>query len=345
MMQISSTKYTPEFFQGVEDQNLFHQYPMDSFAYHLDDLDFNPYTASTESNNSSHKRFNCEITQNDFPIDSPDNSFVTPARPTKQLKSMSTTWNVSNSSSSSKLISFERSNASSSVASQQYYNLHTKPKLESTGCSENLDFAYEDKINFQNYDKQANKANTATAMRNTTQAQDHVLAERKRREKLSQRFIALSAMVPGLKKMDKATVLGDAIKYLKQLQERVKILEEHAAEKTIESAVFVKRSILFADDDNSSSSDENPDMPIPEIEARVCGKEVLIRVHCDKHNGRSAAILNELEKYHLTIQSTSILPFGNNTLDITIVAQMNKEHSVKAKELIKCLRQSLKKLI
>ncbi|KAE8654385.1 hypothetical protein F3Y22_tig00117048pilonHSYRG00151 [Hibiscus syriacus] len=43
------------------------------------------------------------------------------------------------------------------------------------------------------------------------QTNDTALAERKRREKLSQKFIALSALVPGLKKMDKATVLGDAI--------------------------------------------------------------------------------------------------------------------------------------
>lgn len=32
-------------------------------------------------------------------------------------------------------------------------------------------------------------------------AKDHIMAERKRREKLSQRFIALSAIVPGLKKV------------------------------------------------------------------------------------------------------------------------------------------------
>lgn len=33
------------------------------------------------------------------------------------------------------------------------------------------------------------------------QAQDHIIAERKRREKLSQRFIALSSIIPGLKKV------------------------------------------------------------------------------------------------------------------------------------------------
>ncbi|KAK7251873.1 hypothetical protein RIF29_35455 [Crotalaria pallida] len=353
---------------GMEDPTFFHQYPMDSFDFLLDDLDFKPFSSSTENynNSSHHKRFHYETEQNSFPNDeSLDHSVVTPAtRPTKQLKTMMSstttyTWdnnnnnasnNNSSSSSSSKLISFEHSNASSSLASQQYH--YAKPKME---CSENLDFgavnsqggfAYEDK-SFQNFDKQVKKAaNTRVMMRNPTQAQDHVLAERKRREKLSQRFIALSAMVPGLKKMDKATVLGDAIKYVKQLQERVKTLEERAEEKAVESAVFVKRSILFSDDEDSSSSDENSDQPLPEIEARVSGKDVLIRIHCVKHNARSASILNELEKYHLTIQSSTFLPFGNNTLDITIVAQMNKEHnSVTAKDLIKSLRQCLRKSI
>ena len=122
--------------------------------------------------------------------------------------------------------------------------------------------------------------------------------------------------------MDKASVLGDAIKYLKQLQERVKTLEEQVAKKTVESAVFVKRSILFSEDDGSSS-DENSDQPIPEIEARVSGKDVLIRIQCDKHSGRAPTILNEIEKHNLTVQSSSFLPFGDNTLDITIVAQVN----------------------
>jgi hypothetical protein len=41
----------------------------------------------------------------------------------------------------------------------------------------------------------------AAAARPASQNQDHILAERKRREKLSQRFIALSKIVPGLKKV------------------------------------------------------------------------------------------------------------------------------------------------
>ncbi|XP_057953597.1 LOW QUALITY PROTEIN: transcription factor bHLH25-like [Malania oleifera] len=111
-----------------------------------------------------------------------------------------------------------------------------------------------------------------TMGRTPSLAQEHVMAERRRREKLSQRFIALSALVPGLKKMDKASVLGDAIKYLKHLQERVKSLEEQTENKTLESVVLVKRTQISEDND-TSSIDENFDgssnVMLPEIEARV----------------------------------------------------------------------------
>ncbi|GAU24843.1 hypothetical protein TSUD_157570 [Trifolium subterraneum] len=146
-------------------------------------------------------------------------------------------------------------------------------------------------------------------------------------------------------KMDKATILEDAIIHLKELKERVKTLEEQVADKKVESAVFVKRSIIFADDD-SSSCDENSDQSLPKIEAKVYGKDMLIRIHCDKHTGRTATtILNELEKHHLTVQSSSILPFGNNYLDITIVTQMNKEYCLTIKDLIRSISHVLRKLI
>ena len=125
--------------------------------------------------------------------------------------------------------------------------------------------------------------------------------------------------------MDKASVLGDAINYVKQLQERVKTLEEEVNKKAVESAVFVNRSVLYSDDDGSSSDDSSTgrsDRPLPEIEARVSGKEVLIRIHCDKHNGCCATILSHLQHLNLTVHSSSFLPFGDSTIDITIVAQV-----------------------
>ncbi|CAK8562581.1 unnamed protein product [Lathyrus sativus] len=318
MIQVSSSKYLPEF--GIEDTSLFQE--MDSFAFNFDDISyFNSFseTSTPESTNSSHnnnnKRFHSESTQNNsFPIESPDQSVASATPPTKAF-------------SSSKIISFHTMDAKVK-----------KPKTES-GYGENLNFGGD-------FDKRENKVGTTITNRNPIQARDHVIAERKRRQKLNQKFITLSSILPGLKKMDKATILEDAIIHLKQLKERVESLEEQVADTKVESAVFVKRSILFANDDSSSSFNENSDQSLPKIEARVSGKDMLIRIHCHRHSSRIlTAILNKLEKHHLTIQSSSFLPFGKKYIDITIVAEVNKEYCLTIKDLIRSINQVLKQLI
>lgn len=95
--------------------------------------------------------------------------------------------------------------------------------------------------------------------------------------------------------MDKSSVLGDATKYIKQLQERVKTLEEKAGKKDRSEAV--KRSRIHLDE-GSSSSDENFDCSlnesnIPEIEVRISERNVLFRVHSKKIPGFTVRMLKQ----------------------------------------------------
>ncbi|CAN4111994.1 unnamed protein product [Withania somnifera] len=235
-----------------------------------------------------------------------------------------------------------------------------KPKEETTLSSSSITFAADhhnnrvcqDSFANQNYMFKANSCQGANksviSNGKLTQAQDHIVAERKRREKLSQRFIALSALIPGLKKMDKASVLGDAIKYLKQLQERVQTLEEQTKKKAVESVVFVKKYELYGDGENSSS-DENyssgtqaADEALPEIEARISDKDVLIRIHCEKRKGIVEKTVAEIEKLHLLVINTCALSFGACVLDITVIAKMDEEFAMSVKDLVKNLRSALK---
>ena len=175
----------------MEDTTLFsdHEYAMDSFAFQFDSMEyFKSFSASPQestysshnNNNDNNKRIHSESTQNSsFPIESSPGQSVASATPTKlRLKP--------SSSSSSKIISFEP-NMDAKVK---------KPKTE-IGYGENLNFG--SVISQGDYYKRENKV--AAINRNPIQAQDHVIAERRRREKLSQRFIVLSSLLPGLKKV------------------------------------------------------------------------------------------------------------------------------------------------
>nr|XP_018684284.1 PREDICTED: transcription factor bHLH18 isoform X1 [Musa acuminata subsp. malaccensis] len=182
------------------------------------------------------------------------------------------------------------------------------------------------------------------------QAQEHIIAERNRREKLNQKFIALSAIIPGLKKADKASVLGDAVRYVKELEARVKALEDQNVKRTVESVVLVKKSQPSAADadadDDGSSSDENFDAqpsqkPFPEIEAKVSGKTVLMRIHCENRKGVIVKILSEIESINLTIINTNVMPFLGSSINVTVTAQIEEEFSMTVKDLVRKLGSAL----
>ncbi|XP_050207263.1 transcription factor bHLH25-like [Mercurialis annua] len=341
LMEIISDKWFSEL--EMEDAAAFnYQYQIDTLDYSIDDLEFQSFPYNNQIfNHPSVENFRASTDLDQ--------------KPAKQLKSDS--WNscttthekITSPSSSSHIISFENSNSSPPAAK--------KPKIE-TGSDENAKYpsslfnpgSLEDRYGSTYFNNNSNKQRNnkkggAVISRNPLYAQDHVMAERKRREKLSQRFIALSAVIPGLKKMDKASVLGDAIKYVKNLQERVKTLEDRSAMKSMESVVFVKKSKVYVDEESSSSTDEINSEEIydqlPEIEARISDKDVLIKIHCEKQKGCLMKILYALEKFHLDVINSSVIPFGNSTIDVTIIAQMDGEFSMTIKDLLRNLRQAL----
>ncbi|KAL2332505.1 hypothetical protein Fmac_020086 [Flemingia macrophylla] len=185
--------------------------------------------------------------------------------------------------------------------------------------------------------------NRGSRTRSGSQTLDHIMAERKRRHQLTQSFIALSAIIPGLKKTDKSSILGEAINYVKQLQERVRELEQRKNNREKkESMIVLKKTNLCANpgEDATSRSREGNEM-LPDVEARVMENEVLIEIHCEKEHGVELKILDQLENLHLSVTATSIMPFGNSTLSITIIAQMGDAYGLTVNDLVKNLRQVL----
>ncbi|CAN4079848.1 unnamed protein product [Withania somnifera] len=175
---------------------------------------------------------------------------------------------------------------------------------------------------------------------------DHIVAEKKRREKLSQRFVALSSILPGLKKVDKASILEQAIKHVKELQEKVQLLEEQKQRRSQQGSVmFLNKSQPKVEEDeySNSSSDENnngsssAELPA-DIEVRFSDDNVLIRITCARRNAFVLNIHNEIEKLHLTIVQSCMMPFGKHAIDVTVVAQMEDSFCMTLKDIAKHVR-------
>lgn len=134
--------------------------------------------------------------------------------------------------------------------------------------------------------------------------------------------------------LDKASILGGTIEQIKQLEERLKTLENQQKKRkndqeTVVSAYPNKqpRLVLCSNDqiDTSSSDDTNLDQQseVPEIEVRTsCDGNVLLRLHCSKRKGIIKEILCEVEKLGLCIINSNAMPFGDSTLHISLIAQV-----------------------
>ncbi|KAI9107411.1 hypothetical protein K1719_021448 [Acacia pycnantha] len=217
--------------------------------------------------------------------------------------------------------------------------------------------------NSDNHQPKANNQGTKRT-RSSSETMDHIMAERKRRQELTEKFIALSATIPGLKKIDKASILSEAIIHVKQLQERVKELEEQNKKMMIStmdpmSYEMKKKSLSSSssNNNNKNNNDEDQDTTtsdidddyfrineaLPEVEARVLHREVLIRIRSENHKGVILNLLAQLHSLHFSIITQSALPFGNSILDITIIGEVDEEHNIPMKELVKKLRMNLLK--
>lgn len=126
--------------------------------------------------------------------------------------------------------------------------------------------------------------------------------------------------------MDKATILGDAVKYVRELQDKVKTMEDDdsaaATITTIRSAVLVSKKIKADDDDDEEDAGQSSHGGLPEIEVRVSEeKTVLVRIHCKNARGLLVRVLAEVEELRLAITHTSVMPFPADTAIITITAK------------------------
>jgi len=134
--------------------------------------------------------------------------------------------------------------------------------------------------------------------------------------------------------MDKATILSDATKYVKELQEKLRDLEAGGSNgrSIVETVVLVKRpcrhdAAAKPEEDGSplSASSAAPAAAarkqLPEIEARFSDKSVMVRIDCEDGKGVAVKVLAEIEGLQLTVVHANVMLFSACTLIIAITAK------------------------
>ncbi|CAL5360090.1 unnamed protein product [Camellia sinensis] len=161
---------------------------------------------------------------------------------------------------------------------------------------------------------------------------NHVLSERRRREKINKRFSVLGSLVPSTSKVNKVSILDNTIKYLKDLERRVEELDSF--KEVVEQEARTRRKPQDSAERTSDNYANNIKKPLinkrkacdigeiePEINQMVLKnssndsvtvsmieKDVLIEVRCPWRECLLLEIMDAISHLHLdsySIQSTN----------------------------------------
>ncbi|KAI9112503.1 hypothetical protein K1719_016426 [Acacia pycnantha] len=190
-------------------------------------------------------------------------------------------------------------------------------------------------------------------------ASKNIVSERNRRKKLNERLFALRAVVPNISKMDKASILKDAIEYIQNLHEQEKSIEAEITE--LESGKNMNMNMMMMSNggenqnQNSSFEYEHQDLPVllrskrnktqqqlfesvssrnspievHELRVTYMGeKTVVVSLTCSKRTDTMVKLCEAFESLKLKIITANITSFSGTLLKTLFIQADEEEKDV-----------------
>ncbi|KAB2007290.1 hypothetical protein ERO13_D10G017900v2 [Gossypium hirsutum] len=137
-------------------------------------------------------------------------------------------------------------------------------------------------------------------------------AERRRRQKLSDRLLTLRSLVPIITNMNKATIIDDAITYIQELQKTSQVLSEQLLEmegSSEESVMPMKLEIDVAQHDMKKCGIKE-EVKVSNID----GNKFLIKIIVEKKRGCFTQLIEAMNYLGFELSETNVTTFSGAML-------------------------------
>ncbi|GAB2271861.1 hypothetical protein Dimus_006691 [Dionaea muscipula] len=180
---------------------------------------------------------------------------------------------------------------------------------------------------------------------------DHAESERQRREKMNSRFYALREAVPNVSRMDKASLLSDAVAYIKQLKGRINEMESELQilsctttsrppppaahdqkpnDQKLEPEAPCSNTTGAASPSSAYNYDDDGDnhcsRPSSLIEVKVMGKDAVVRVQSTNVNYPTTRLMEAVRDLQLEIRHAAISTLGDLVLHDLVIRVPDNVH-------------------
>ncbi|KAK1653155.1 hypothetical protein QYE76_070960 [Lolium multiflorum] len=165
----------------------------------------------------------------------------------------------------------------------------------------------------------------------------NLMAERRRRKRLNDRLSMLRSIVPKISKMDRTSILGDTIDYVRELTERIKTLEKEIG------AMPGELNLLNTAQNFSSGSNEET-MPMRnstkfDVEKRP-GGGMRIEICCAANPGALLSTVSALEVLGLEIEQCVVSCFSDFGMHASCSQEEGKGQVIRTDEIKQALYRS-----